>query len=86
MRSYLILFQVCDSDGSVRDGGVGGDGDDGASMVKTILRMEAKVLSGYGLVGLVLAHPSCPFPCLHLFFHLKQNYQWWVADWLVMGC
>lgn len=86
MKSYWTLSQVCDSGGSVRAGGVGGDGDDGVSMVRKIWRMEAKVLSGSGLVGLVLALLSSPFPCLHQLHPLKKKCQWWVAGWLVMGC
>lgn len=77
--SYLTLSQVCDSGGSARAGGEGGDGDDGASMVRKILRMEVKVLSGSGLVSLVLALLSSPFPCLHLLLLSKQMCQWWVA-------
>lgn len=86
MRPYLTLSQVCDSGGSVRAGGVGGDGDGGVSMVRKILRMEAKVSSGSGPEGLALVLPSSPFPCLHLLLPLKQMCQWWVAGWLVMGC
>lgn len=86
MRSYLTLSQVCDSGGSVRAGGEGDDGDDGVSMVRKLLRMEAKVLSGSELVGLVLALPSSPFPFLQRLLPLKQNCQWWVVSWLVMGC
>lgn len=82
----MILSQVCDSGGSVTAGGVGGDGDDGASTVRKILRMEAEVLTGSWLVGLVLALPSSLFPCLHLLLPLKQKCQWWVGGWLVMGC
>lgn len=86
VNPYLTLSQVCDSGGSARAGDVGGDGDDGVSTVRKILRMEAKVLSGFGLVALVPALLSCPFPCLHLLLPLIQKNQRWVADWLVMGC
>lgn len=76
MRPYLTPSRVCGSGGSVRAGGVGGDDDDGVNMVRKILRMEVKVLSGSELVGLVLALPSSPFPCLHSLIPLKQKCQW----------
>lgn len=75
MKAYLTLSQVCDSGGSAKVGGVGGDGDDGVSMVRKILRMEAMVLSGCELVALVLALLSSPFPSLHLLLPLKQKNQ-----------